>query len=248
MKLTFLGTRGNIKYRNKWHYFHASLLVQQAKTRILIDCGEDWRDIILKNPYKAQAIFITHAHSDHAGGLVDGAPCPVYATQDSWQIMRSYAIQERHVVKKQQPIQIGSLKIEAFIVDHSLRAPAVGYRISTKDISFFYVPDLIKIHDQKTALRDVHVYIGDGAIVTRTILERERDHVMIGHTPIEKQLQWCKKERVERMIVTHCGSEIVKHDEETMREIVENLGQKYGVSVCIAYDGMVVDLKYFDYR
>lgn len=247
MKLTFLGTRGNITRRNKYHYYHSSLLINHKRTKILIDCGSDWLNIARKAEHKPNAIFITHAHPDHSGGLVNGSNCEVYATKDGWKTIKNYKIDKefRKILKIQKPITIGKIKIVAFKVDHSLNAPAVGYKISdfkNNNLSFFYVPDLIKIHEQKEALSGVQIYIGDGAIVARTLLEHKRNHKKIGHTSIEKQLKWCKKEKIKQAIITHCGSEIVKHDEHKMREIVSNLGQKLGVNVKIAYDGMIIFL------
>jgi hypothetical protein len=41
---------------------------------------------------------------------------------------------------------------EAFPVDHSLRAPAVGYRITAGCAAIFYAPDLVSIVDEQEAL------------------------------------------------------------------------------------------------
>lgn len=42
MKLTFLGTRGNIKARTQRHRMHTSMLVTYYDKNVMIDCGEDW--------------------------------------------------------------------------------------------------------------------------------------------------------------------------------------------------------------
>jgi len=39
MKLTFLGTRGNIDARTRRHRMHSSLLVSYYRNRVMIDCG-----------------------------------------------------------------------------------------------------------------------------------------------------------------------------------------------------------------
>ena len=42
MKLVFLGTRGYIESRNRFHKRHSSLLISYKGHRIMVDCGEDW--------------------------------------------------------------------------------------------------------------------------------------------------------------------------------------------------------------
>ena len=105
----------------------------------------------------------------------------------------------------------------------------------------FYAPDLVFIHERAAALKDVQIYIGDGATVTRSFIRR-RGKALIGHSPVRTQLTWCQKEGVHRAIITHCGSEIVTGDE---REIFANLraiAAERDVDVRIAYDGMKVAL------
>jgi hypothetical protein len=41
---------------------------------------------------------------------------------------------------------------QAFPVDHWLRAPAVGYRITAGCAAIFYAPDLVSIVDEQEAL------------------------------------------------------------------------------------------------
>ena len=65
MTLTFLGTRGEIDARTRKHRMQTSLLVRHRRTRIMIDCGEDWSGRL--GTVKPNAIVVTHAHPDHAG-------------------------------------------------------------------------------------------------------------------------------------------------------------------------------------
>jgi len=85
-------------------------------------------------------------------------------------------------------LTIGELKFEAIPVQHSIRAPAAGFKVSSQDASFFYVPDIAAFPGASMALRGVQLYIGDGATVTRPML-RKRNGTLIGHAPIVQQLR-----------------------------------------------------------
>ncbi|MGC2640216.1 MAG: MBL fold metallo-hydrolase, partial [Pseudolabrys sp.] len=59
----------------------------------MIDCGKDWRHRVWD--VAPTAIVLTHAHPDHAWGLADGAPCPVYATGATWALLDHLPIRDR---------------------------------------------------------------------------------------------------------------------------------------------------------
>lgn len=235
MKLEFLGTRGNIEPRNRRHRMHSSLLVSCYGKNVMLDCGEDWLGKLDRvNP---GAIFVTHAHPDHAWGLKEGAPCPVYAAAEAWDEMEDYDINDPRMLEHRQPEEILGMTAEALPVWHSTRAPAVGYRVTAGQVSIFYIPDVVYIENREEALRAVKVYVGDGATITRSMVRSSDDH-LIGHTPIRTQLTWCEKEGVPRAIFTHCGSEIVKGDERVLGAKVRELARERNVEAEIAHDGM----------
>jgi phosphoribosyl 1,2-cyclic phosphodiesterase len=218
---------------------HTATLVDYRGTRVMIDCGESWLGRL--DGLRPEAIVVTHAHPDHAFGLADGSPCPVYATRTAWRALRRFPIppDRRRTLRLRDSVVIGGIAFEAFSVVHSIRAPAVGYRISAGRVKVFYVPDVVSIPARSDAFRGISVYVGDGASITRNMVRRERKTgTLFGHATIDRQLEWCRDEGVPRMIVTHCGSDIVGGDEAAAVARLEALAARRGVTVTVAHDGM----------
>jgi phosphoribosyl 1,2-cyclic phosphodiesterase len=232
--LTFLGTRGEIDVRSRRHRRHSALLVEHGNARIMIDCGADWLGRL--KTIAPTAIVLTHAHPDHAGGLRRGAPCPVYATAQTHRLLARFPLRDRRIVTPYQPFSIGGVGLEAYKVRHSIRAPAVGYRVSAGTASLFYVPDVAILPNPAKALRGACVYVGDGATMQRSMV-RMKDGVPIGHAPIAAQLQWCTKAQVRRAIFTHCGSPVVRGNARALDKKLRSLGREHEVDASFAYDG-----------
>lgn len=83
------------------------------------------------------AIFLTHEHSDHIGGVGVMArryARPIYATAGTLDALRSSRtvgeIPEDlfHVVRADEPVQIGDLVVRPFSISHDAAEP-VGYRL-----------------------------------------------------------------------------------------------------------------------
>jgi phosphoribosyl 1,2-cyclic phosphodiesterase len=238
MKLTFLGTRGNIDVRSRRHQRHTSTLVSFRRDRVMVDCGADWLRRV--DRVRPSAIVLTHAHSDHVDGLKHGAPCSVYATEDVWRRIQNWPLSARTILRPHEPVTIGSLLFEPVPVDHSIRAPAVGYRISRGKLAVFYVPDVLDIPDRDRVLADLSLYVGDGASLRRPI-QRRQNGKFAGHASIAMQIDWCAEAGLTRAIFTHCGTGIVvqAHDAE---QVVTALGRARGIDTQVAYDDLQVAL------
>lgn len=242
MKLTFLGTRGEIDVRTRRHRMHTSLEVAYRHRRVMVDAGRDWLGHL--GEVAPHALVLTHAHPDHAFGLQAGSPCPVHAPPAVWEAIGHYPIRQgaRHTVEHREPAIIEGITFEAFPVEHSLRAPAVGYRISAGTATVFYVPDVAWIPGRAEALAGVQLYVGDGATLDRSLVRRSGD-AFFGHAPVRTQLTWCGKEGVPRAIFTHCGSQIVEGDERALGARVRRWAGDRGVEAQVAHDGMEVVLR-----
>jgi len=228
MRLIFLGTRGEVAIRSRSHRRHSSLLVEYDNARIMIDCGADWLHRL--RAIAPTAIVLTHAHDDHAAGLARGAPCPVYATAATWKLLNRLPILDRRTMQSRKSVRIDGVQFSTSPVMHSLRAPAVGYRVSSQQRCFFYLPDVAKLPNPARALRRIDVYIGDGATVTRSMVRR-KGSALVGHAPIIEQLDWCAKAHVRRVVFTHCGSPIVRASARAADSLVGRLGREHGDSL-----------------
>jgi len=145
MEVTFLGTRGGIEIHSRRHRRHSSLLVEHHDARIMIDCGADWLGRL--RSVAPTAIVLTHAHFDHAFGLAEGAPCPVHATKETLDLLHRFPIHEPRRMPVRRSVTIDGVIFKAFPVRHSIRAPAVGYRVSAEESCFFLFARRCRIPD-----------------------------------------------------------------------------------------------------
>jgi len=240
MKLSFLGTRGYIDSRSRNHSMHSSCRVSYKNKSVTIDCGEDWLDRL--DEMDPRVLILTHAHPDHAGGLAKGAPCPVYATPQTWESLENYDIRPQKTIKPGHKLKLQGMNFQAFPMEHSIKAPAVGYKITAGGVSVFYAPDVVYIKDRQKALSGIKLYIGDGATLEKSMIRKAGEN-LVGHSPVQTQLTWCRKEGVDRAIFTHCGTDIVNRNEGLARTKVRKMAEERGVKAEIARDGMEIVLR-----
>jgi phosphoribosyl 1,2-cyclic phosphodiesterase len=205
----------------------------------MIDCGTDWAGRVAA--LDPDVIVLTHAHDDHAAGLKSGAPCLVCATNETWQHLSKWPVPNRQIIQSRQPTAMLGMLFEAVPVEHSLRCPAVAYRITAGRASILYAPDVAAFLDLAAAMAGIDLYIGDGASLRRPILRRRGGH-LIGHAPVLRQLEWCRQQGVRRVHITHCGSEVVRNHSQAQR-LVQQWGRDRGLAALIVHDGMTLELR-----
>lgn len=188
MKITFLGTGTSCgvpvigcpcevcqSSDSKDKRLRCSILVENENTRLLVDCGPDFRQQILPQPFRRiDGILVTHAHYDHVGGMDDIRPyCQfgeinVYANAEACQGMLQmlpYCFAANrypgvpaiglHEIQAGQPLTIGDIDILPVRVMHG-QLPILGFRFGR----FAYITDMKTIEpDQAELLRGVDTLV-----------------------------------------------------------------------------------------
>lgn len=104
-----------------------------ASATIMVDCGFALRETERRlaragvEPQAISAIFVTHEHSDHVGGVFKLARkyrIPVFLSQGTWQAARGDADGvELSWCRDSMPIEMGSLRLVPYTVPHDAREP-----------------------------------------------------------------------------------------------------------------------------
>ena len=230
-RLTFLGTRGEIEEETASHRYHSSLVISSGGTRLLIDYGMLQRYSLADiNP---TAILITHAHPDHYRWLKmdELAITPVYLTRETLDYGR-FQPRESRVIEPGEEYAIGPFKCMAYRVIHSIRCPAVGWKIRVEGKTLVYNSDIIDIVEKEKVLQGVDYYIGDGSAVKANLVRRRGDQ-LFGHTRMITQIHWCQTYGINNIIFTHLGKETLREEESFKAGHPE---------ATLAYDGMEIEI------
>ncbi len=109
-------------------------LVEQGRTRLLVDCGFSVRELELRMARMGvageslTAILLTHEHGDHLGGagaLARKYKLPIWLTAGTARAAekRLGELPERHILNCHARFAIGDLEVAPFPVPHDAREP-----------------------------------------------------------------------------------------------------------------------------
>ncbi|MFW6126104.1 MAG: MBL fold metallo-hydrolase [Chloroflexota bacterium] len=230
-KMVFLGTKGEIAEAPHGHQYHSSLMVDAGGFRLVIDYGEIRRYSL--EELAPAALLVTHAHPDHYAWLQEdiGTEAPVYLTRETLEYGR-YRPRNVSVIEPGTPFDLGPVQTCAYRVLHSIRCPAVGYRLRVDDRTLVYNPDLVDIVDKDRVLDGVDYYVGDGSSVKKNLVRRRGD-TLFGHTRIPTQVHWCEKHGIRNIYFTHLGSDTLQKEAKFEEEYA---------NAVLARDGMAVEI------
>ena len=190
MKLTFLGTRGEVEETSKLHKNHSAIFLRTHGKTILLDFGTSWKGKLkLFNP---DYIWLSHAHPDHALGLKkEKVRIPIFMTVETSKKLPKdrFPFLDRRMVSGS--FKFGSIQAEEVPVKHSTVAPTSGLIVHTDEGKIGYFPDVLDILD-KSCLEGLSIYIGDGSSLTRNIVGGANGKG--GHASTSAQMAWCRGE------------------------------------------------------
>lgn len=234
-----------------------SALVEENGFKILIDCGPDFRQQMLREGITdLDAVLLTHQHKDHTGGLDDirafnyfrQEAFPIYAepiVQDSLKMEYSYAFADfkypgvpeydlrtigeaPFTLTKETPEGIRTLEIIPIRVIH-LHLPILGFRIG----------ELVYITDANYIAPEEILKAQQAKILVINTVRLEKH---ISHYSLPEALAAAKEIGAGRTYLTHLSHQIGKHKElsERLYQIRQEAPESTPELVFPAYDMLTV--------
>jgi ribonuclease BN (tRNA processing enzyme) len=242
VKLHFYGTKGYVEESSTAHAGHSAFIVEAEGFRLLCDFGENRRGLLAE--IRPDAIFISHAHPDHAWGLEEGTPAPVHASAITHELTAKMPIETRVTFEPGRAVSAGPFRLTAMPVVHSVRCPGIGVRLEVEGRTLVYSGDLVSFDDPDRALANADVYVGDGSTLTGSLVRRHPSGMLLGHTTVRAQLGWLAKRGITRAVFSHFGKEAIAMGDEALREGLAKLVSERlpGAEVTAARDGLTLDV------
>ena len=252
MRLTFLGTGTSTGVPEvgctcpvctsedaRDNRLRVSALVETGDTRILIDCGPDFRLQMMPVPFgPIDGVLLTHEHYDHTGGIDDLRPfcrfgdIDIFADDLTCRHLRErlpYFFREVlypgvprlhfHIAEPGAPLTIKDTEVLPVQVLHG-RLPILGYRIG----SLAFITDMLTAPEETyRALQGVDTLVVNAL----------RHHAHPSHQTIEDAIAFSRAVGARETYIIHMSHEAGLHAETV---------QMLPPHVHLAYDGLVLEI------
>lgn len=216
-----------------------SSILKFDNTHILIDCSPDFRYQAMRAGIDhIDALLLTHAHTDHMGGLDDlrpyctYAPLPIYAEESVIENVRTrlpYCFMKNpypgiprfdtHAIEPSTPFSIGGIEIMPLRIMH-YNLPIVGYRFG----NMAYITDCLTMPDETAEQLK-----GLDTLIINAL--RHTEH--ISHQTLSTALEVIERLAPKQAYLIHMSHDMGLHAE---------VSKQLPPNVHFAYDGLVLDI------
>ena len=217
-----------------------SAMVETASTRLIIDCGPDFRQQMMGREFRRiDGILVTHAHYDHVGGIDDVRPYCKFGDVDIYADARAAASLQQalpycfatekypnvpnvclNTIAPHVPLRIGDIDVMPIEVMHG-RLPILGYRFGR----FAYITDMKSIGDAELT------YLAGTEVLVVNALRFVKEHH--SHQLVGDAVDFARRVGARRTLLIHSSHHIGRH-EKVCRMLPEG--------VEMAYDGQVLEV------
>jgi phosphoribosyl 1,2-cyclic phosphate phosphodiesterase len=220
----------------------SSILVETGGKRIVVDCGPDFRQQMLRGNIRSiDAILVTHAHKDHLGGLDDvrafnyilQRPAEVYATLEVQKVIRreyDYAFSPDRYPGVPEII-LHTYGNRRFSLDGIIITPVKALHYGTDHFvygfrihDFTYLTDVFRLPDREKAK------VKGSRVIVVNALRRQKHY---SHLNLEEAVALLTELQPEQGFLTH-----ISHQMGTSREVEKDLPP----FIKMAYDGLCVEM------
>lgn len=218
----------------------SSILVQSAKTTLVVDTGPDFRYQMLRAKVKRlDAVIFTHPHKDHLAGLDDirafnflsKKPMDIYADSLTEEALRRdfyYAFSDTRYPGIPE-LNLNTITLENFVVGDipitpilvwHMKMPVMGFRFGR----FTYITDVNRIDEPEREK------IKGSDVMVLSALRKEKH---ISHFNLEEAIQVIQELKVPTAYLTHISHQLGRH---------ADVEAELPKGIHLAYDGLVLDL------